>query len=136
MAKKTFKKLDYKAIVGNSLYTAGGGVAASLVDKFVPDTNSDGTASRMQTYVKLIGGIALPALVKSPAVEKIGDAMLAVAAYQLSEEFIIPKMSSITGIGRVRGIGAARPTQSWMQARTVAPKSPVVSGQEQPVVSE
>jgi hypothetical protein len=86
------KKLNMKGIsshVISGITSAGGGVAGSLVDRFIPGSINP----KLVQGGKIIVGALLPEFLKGSTMEKISAGFCGQAGGKLFESFVPPKVS-------------------------------------------
>lgn len=95
------KKLDFKKIAMKTLIVGGTSAVAQVIAKAVEGEVTDGSASNQDvvTYGMIAAGIILPEVVKSESVATAGDALLAIGAYRMAEQYDLGAKLGINGIG-------------------------------------
>lgn len=95
-------KIDFKKVAMNAVITAGTGAAAQVLKEAVLPENPE-----MMDYVMIGAGLVLPELVKSPEISTVGNAMLAIGAYRMSDRLGLAEKLGVNTVPATAGL----PTQ-------------------------
>lgn len=124
------KKMNMKGIAGNVIVAGITSVVAQVAAKAIEgDVDASTGKPKNETLVSaalIIGGAAVPELMKGDMTKTAGIAAMAIGAYRLSSSMDVAGKLGINGLGASRDFAAVGNYGSWQPKRTV--KATKVSG--------